>query len=167
MGAKPKGITLIEVLVALTIFSMVIASVMQFSDYVTRRIFTIRQDVTHLDQLVAFMNVLSDDVRGSRQIIYSTPQEVGIWRADENADSTPDPVETVGYAWDGESPGSIYRQAGENRTIVLSDVRYLEFNYDRPSPLTRHVVLELLVGKSLTDVHRYQFSLNLRASDLY
>ncbi len=165
MGGK-RGISLIEVLVAMTIFSIVVIGVMKFGDYVSRRIFTVRDDVDAMDQMVAFLKVFSRDVRSARQILYSSPAEVGIWRADENADSAPEPVETIGYAWDGENPGNIYRQEGEDTAVVLSSVRDLKFTYDRESPQTRHVILDVSVGKSAADVRQYHFSLNLRVSEI-
>lgn len=159
--------TLVEVLVSVAIFSMVVASVMRFGDYVLRRIVTVRSEVDQLDQMVLFLKQFSIDVRDSRQILYTTPVELGIWRIDDNADSAPEAAETLGYAWNGESPGVIYRQAGDNRTTALSDVRDLRFQYDRESPLTRHVMLEVEVGKTAVDIRRYHFSVNLRASELH
>lgn len=161
-----RGISLIEVLVAMTIFSIVVVGVMKFGDYVSRRILTVRNDVDEMDRLVGFLKVFSRDVRGARQILYSAPAEVGVWRADENADSAAEPAETIGYAWDGESPGNIYRQEGEDTAIVLSDVRDLKFTYDRESPQTRHVILDVSVGKLPADVRQYHFSINLRVYEI-
>lgn len=162
-----RGISLIEVLVAVTIFSIVVAAVMRFSDYVSRRIFTVRNEVQQMNNLVTFLQALSADVRGCRQILYSAPLEIGIWRADENADSVPEPLETTGYAWDGASPGSVYRRDGEDSAVVLSAVQEFKFSYDREGPQTRHILLDLSVGQGATGTgDRYHFSLNLRASEL-
>lgn len=164
--ASRRGITLIEVLVAMTIFTMIVAAVMRFSDYVGRRIVTIRDEVKQMEELVGFLKTFSADVRGGRQILHSAPSEIGVWRADENADSAPEPSETIGYAWDGESPGRLYRQEGEDTSIALTNVQDLKLRYDRPSPRTRHIILDLAVGPSASEVQRYHFSLNLRVSEL-
>lgn len=166
-GHRQRGITLVEVLVALAIFSMVITAVMRFGDYVTRRIFTVRNEIEQLDGLVTFLKTLSADVRGGRQVLYSSPAEIGIWRADENADSFPQAPETVGYAWDGLDFGHVIRQSGEDTTLILKDVRDLKFTYDQESPNTRHVVLELTLGKTAAESRFYHFSVNLRASELH
>ena len=161
------GITLIEVLVALSIFSMVILAVTRFGDYVTRRIFTVRNEVEQLDGLVSFLKSMSADIRGGRQILYSSSTEIGIWHADENADSAPQSPETVGYAWDGVEFGHVIRVAGEDTSVILKDVRDLKFSYDRESPNTRHVVMELTLGRSAAESRFYHFSVNLRASELH
>ena len=162
-----RGITLIEVLVAVSIFSIVVAALMRYSGYVTRRISTVQRDMDHLDKMVIFLKRLSSDVRGARQVLLASQAEIGLWRADENADSAPEPAEIVGYAWDGEAPGTIYRQDGEDTSIAISDVQELKFSYDYPIPKTRHVLLEISVGKTPEEIHRYHLSLNLRASELY
>lgn len=161
-----RGLTLMEILVAVAIFGMVVAGIMRFGDFVSRRLFLIRDSTERMDQMAMFLKSVSADVRDGRQILYTSPTELGVWRADENGDSAPEPSETVGYAWDGESPGRVYRQAGENRSVILSNVRDLKIRYDRESPLTRHVMLEVAVGKFETDIQIYHFSLSLRAGEL-
>ena len=164
---RMAGITLLEMLVSLAIFSMVVATVMQFSEYVARRIITVRDDVQEIEQVAGFLGRLAGDVRGGRRVLYSMPTEIGIWRADENADSAPEPAETVGYAWDGTPAGQIYRQDGADSVPVLWNVHSLQFTYDWQSPQTRHVVVGLLVGKTPAAAHPYHLSLKLRASEVH
>lgn len=153
-------------MIALAIFSMVVASVMRFSEYVSRRVVTIRNEVEHLDDLVGFLEAFSADIRSCRQIIYTSPVEVGLWRLDENADSAVESAETVGYAWDGANPGLVMRQAGEDTSVVLHHVRDFRLTFDQLSPNTRHVVVDIEVGKFQADIRRFHYSVNLRASEL-
>ncbi len=161
-----RGFTLIEVLVSLTIFSMVVAFMLRFGDWSAKRIVAVRSEAAQLDKLVTFFRAFSTDVRDSRQVLYSSPTEIGLWRLDENGDSAPETIETLGYGWDGESRGTIYRQGGEDSSSILSGVDEFNLIYDQPSPNTRHVILELSVEQRPGDVRRYHFSVNLRASEL-
>ncbi|MBI4179325.1 type II secretion system protein [bacterium] len=164
--AGRPGVTLIEILVAAAIFSIVMGAVFQFGTFVSRRLFMMRDATDHLNQMTLFLNAIAADVRDGRQILYSGETEIGIWLADENADSEPDPAEMAGYAWDGVVPGTVFRQAEESRRILLTDVRDFKFRYDRESPVTRHVMLEMTLGKSETAAQTYHYSLNLRASEV-
>lgn len=166
MNTGRRGHTLIEVLVALTIFSMVVAFVMRFGDWASRRVFGVRTEAEQLDQLVMFFKAFSTDVRDSRQVLYSSPGEIGLWKIDENGDSAPQTIETVGYGWDGEARGIIYRQDGEDSTAILSRVVDFKLIYDTLSPNTRHVILQLAVEQTPKDVRTYHFSVNLRTSEL-
>ncbi len=165
--ARASGVSLLEMLIAMSIFTWVMAALYQFNDYVMKRVVTVRNEMELQERMVLFLGTISADVRTARQIIYTAPAELGIWRADENGDSAPDSAETVGYAWDGDIPGRLYRQAGFDSQVILPDVRGLEFRYDQESPNTRHVIVHLSVGRTDPSARYYHYSLNLRASDLF
>lgn len=160
------GITLIEMMVAMTIFSMVVLSMMQFADFVSRRMFAVRNEMTDLEQMVSFLRQFSDDVRQSREVLYTSPTEIGLWRIDENSDSVPDSVETIGYAWDPDGAGTVYRRAGDDSAAVLSNAKSFRLGFDEDAPRTRHVILDMSIGRSAATAHPYHFSSNIRASEL-
>ncbi len=157
MKVRMAGFTLIEMLVAIGIFSIVIGGLFTISDYAVKRSMAARKEAKKLLALTNFLSELSDSVKSSREILYISSREVGIWKEDKDGDGRPYTDETVSFSWDGRSPGNVYRRVGYDEAAVLNGVQSFELGFDEPAPRTRHVLMRVTI-----DDHLYQMEMAVR-----
>ncbi len=154
-----RGFTLVEMLIALAVFSIVMSGLFMFTGMGENLFRKTRQEATQLKELTAFLGEFSDAVKEGKSIQYISSRETGIWKEDKDKDGRPYPDETVSFLWDGRSPGAIYRRVGSDNTPILNGVESFELAFDEPAPKTRHVLLRFSVDGTV-----YQTSLRVRSA---
>lgn len=154
-----QGFTLVEMLIALAVFSIVMSGLFMFTGTGEHLFRQTRREATALKELTAFLGEFSDAVKEGKSIQYISSREIGIWKEDKDKDGRPYPDETVTFLWDGRSPGTIYRRIGFDNTAILTGVQSFELAFDEPAPKTRHVLVRFSVDGSV-----YQTSLRVRSA---
>ncbi len=155
------GFTLMEMLISISIFSVVIGGIITLTGFGEKTFRKTRDETQKLKELSEFLTEFSDLVKEGKGVQYISSREVGIWKEDKDKDGRPYPDEIVSFGWDGRSPGTVYRRVGYDEIPALSRVESFEIAFDEPAPKTRHVLLRLAV-----DGNVYQTSLVVRAVPL-
>lgn len=152
------GFTLIEMLVSIAIFSVVIGGVFVLTGFGEKTFVRTREETKRLKEISEFLNEFSEAIKEGKGVQFISAREVGIWKEDKDKDGRPYADEMVSFAWDGRSPGTVYRRAGYDENAVLNKVDAFELAFDEPAPKTRHVLLRVSVEGTV-----YQTSLVVRA----
>ncbi len=140
------GFTLIEMLMAIAIFSVVIGGLFTIGDYVSARVVESRRESKRILEMANFLNEFSDSLEDGKGILYVSAREIGIWLNDKDGDGRPYADETVSFLWDGRSPGTVYRRVGYEEKGVMNAVEAFEIAYDFPPPQTTHVLMRIKVN---------------------
>lgn len=148
------GFTLIEVLIALAVFSIMLTGMIGLVGYVTKRYEVISKKTAEVTALTNFLESFTNQVKHSREILYVSSREITIWETDSDNDGRPYTDETVTYYWDGKENGALYLRRGYNETPLLLNVSNFDLIPDHPAPKTRHLLVRLEQS-----AHVYPFSI--------
>lgn len=152
---------MIEMLISIAIFAVVFGGIFTLTGFGEKTFRKTRAESQKLKEISEFLTEFSEAVKEGRGVQYISAREIGIWREDRDRDGRPYTDEVVSFAWDGSSPGAVYRRVGYDEVPVLHRVDSFEIAFDEPAPNTRHILLRLSVDGVV-----YQTSLVVRAIPL-
>ncbi len=119
-----RAMTLMEVLIASTISVVVFAAVGKLA-VSTARSFVAMGNYGDLDRASrTALDILSRDVRQSRQLLTYTPKQISL-RANDNGTNT--------YSYNS-STGNLTRQSGGTNKVLLTQCDYLNFSIYQRNP---------------------------------
>lgn len=157
VNRRHSGVTLVEMLIALAIFSVVVGAIVALTGHGEKIFMKSRREIQRLKDLSAFLGDFSDSVKNGKSVQYISAREIGIWKEDTDKDGRPYADELVSFVWDGRTAGTVYRRVGYDESPALTRVDWFELSFDEPAPNTRHVLLRVL-----QDGRTYQTSLVVR-----
>jgi prepilin-type N-terminal cleavage/methylation domain-containing protein len=143
---KKKGFTLLELMIAMALISMVLAAVfMAFS--MALRIFVDESNRSDIYlEADRGMSRMVYELREAKQVITASSREVMFWAADLNNNGTREANETVTYSWSG-SPESRLNRITSGETYPLSyGVYSFYLSYDNPSDI-KLINMKLVTGR--------------------
>ena len=155
-----KGFTLLELIIAMALITMVMAAVfMGFS--VALRLFVEEMDRSNIyieaDRGISRM---TKELLGAKEIVSASSREVTFWLADVNADGLRQDGETVRFAWEGTAESALNRIVSSEVLPISYDVIDFTLGYDNPLG-PKLINIELTTGKG-TNFVTLESSVKLR-----
>jgi len=143
---RKKGFTLLELMIAMAVISMILAGVfMAFS--VVLKLFVDETDQTDIFiEADRGMSRMVRELREAKEITNASSREITFWYADLNNNGTREATELATYTWSG-SPESNLNRIASGETFPLSyGVFSFALTYDNQSNVKLINIL-LTVGK--------------------
>ena len=155
-----KSFTLIELIIAMAIISMVLAAVfMAFSIALRLFVDELARSSTYMEADRG-MSRITKDLKSAREIVSGTSREVYFWLSDLNGDGTREADETVLFSWSGSPESSLIRTISGETLPVAYGVRGLTITYDNPSS-PKLITIKLTIGHD-TNIATLESSVRLR-----
>ena len=160
-----KGFTLVELLVALAVTSIVLTAVATLA-YAMGTANDASDDTSQKQAQVRYATLRISELIRYCKLIYDTPDnDIVVWKADNNGDDTVDSNELV-YIETG--PGRDYiqfREEDKNPVILIRQCSNVEFGFDEPlvpPTLRKFVSISFDLVENGID-RQYQISAGLRS----
>ncbi|MFC1560203.1 type II secretion system protein J [Candidatus Margulisiibacteriota bacterium] len=126
---KSRGVTLLELIVAMAVLSIAIAAV--FYGYVAvANIFT--EEMAETDILIEInrpLEQMTKELRGALEIVSSSSNNIIFWHKDLNDNSTREVAETISYSWDGTPGGDLIKTVSAESFIVGKGIQDFALTY--------------------------------------
>ena len=135
-----KGFTLLELMMAMAMLSIAIA-VIFYAFSASMRVFTSElSDADASLEMHRAIERMTNELRGSLEIISANGTGITFWYDDLNNDGTREANETVQYSWTGTSEGYINRTVQTSTQEIANGIKSFSLTYNDPSPSNIRVV---------------------------
>lgn len=161
MGKK-RGVTLIELVIALTI-SVGIMGILVVTYVAGSRIFNAEMDrsASFLEANKA-VNALRSDLRSCLELTNASSASISFWAEDLNSNGTKEAGEIYAYSWNGTPGSPLIRTVSGNNTMVAKNIHNLLFTYNSGSLSSiTQVDIKIVAGTSV-NIATFESSIKLR-----
>ena len=143
-----KGFTLLELMIAMAIMSMVMAAVFSAFSIFFRIFFDETQRTDIYIEADRGMNRIVSELRETKEIVSASSREVTFWLDDLNGNGTREANETVTYRWSGSIEAALNRIISNETFPVAYGVYNFTLSYDDPNDV-KFIDVKLTTGKQL------------------